>query len=81
MYYTRGLVLEQMLRSEKNSAEISTFEILHEDEVKRLKDRSIAALVDLHPPFFQKMIEFENWEEANTYIQKYEKVILSFWEK
>ena len=81
MYYTRGLVLEQMLRSEKNSATISTFEILHEEEVSRLKDRSVSALIELHPPFFQKMIEFKNWDEANNYIQKYEEVILKFWEK
>ena len=81
MYYARGLVLEEMLRSEKSSAQISTFEYLHEEEVKTLKERSIASLIELHPPFFRKVVEFENWKEAEQYLEKYREVVLRFWEK
>ena len=81
MYYARGVVLEHMLRTEKNSAEISTFEMRHEEEIKMLKDRSVDILIDLHPPFFNRLIEFENWEEASNYLEKYRTVVLKFWEK
>ncbi len=81
MYYARGIVLEQMLRNDKTSAEISTFELLHEKEVQTLKDNSLESLLALHPQFFQPMIEFGNWNEATEYLDKYKEVVLRFWEK
>ncbi len=81
MYYARGIVLEHMLRNNKSSAEISTFELLHEKEVQTLKDNSIKSLIALHPQFFQPMIEFETWNEASEYLNKYRETVLSFWEK
>lgn len=81
MYYARGIVLEQMLLTNKTSAQISTFELLHEEEVRALKDKSIESLKALHPQFFQPMIEFENWQEADEYLEKYKEVVFRFWEK
>jgi len=81
MSFTRGIVLEHMLRTEKGSAAISTFEIRHEEDVTKLKTRSIDLLVDLHPEFFQRMMEFKNWEEASQYVDTHKDVIFKFWEK
>ncbi len=81
MSFARGIVLEHMLRTEKGSAAISTFEIRHEEEVAKLKTRSIDLLIDLHPEFFQRMMEFENWEEASQYADTHKDIIFKFWEK
>ena len=81
MSFARGIVLEHMLRTEKGSAAISTFEIRHEEEVTKLKTRSVDLLKDLHPEFFQRMMEFENWEEASQYADAHKDIIFKFWEK
>ena len=81
MHYSRGIALEHMLRAEKTSAEISAFEFIHEEEIRFLKERSIESLRALHPEFFQRMVDFENWKEANDYLEKYQEVVLKFWEK
>jgi len=81
MSFARGIVLEHMLRTEKSSAVISMFELRHEEEVKNLKKRSVDLLLDLHPEFFQRMVDFENWEEATQYLDAHKDVVFKFWEK
>ena len=81
MSFARGIVLEHMLRTEKGSAAISMFEIRHEEEVTKLKTRSIDLLIDLHPEFFQRMMDFDNWEEASQYADTHKDIIFKFWEK
>ena len=81
MAYARGIVLENMLKAEKNSVAISTFELRHEQDVRTLKDRSINLLIDIHPPFFKRMMEFKTWEEASNYIDTHKDVVFKFWEE
>ena len=81
MSFARGIVLEHMLRTEKGSTAISMFEIRHEEEVVKLKTRSIDLWIDLHPEFFQRMMEFENWEGASQYVDTHKDIIFKFWEK
>ena len=81
MEFARGTVLEHMLKAEKGSAAISAFELKHEEETALLRDRSIKLLIDIHPPFFKKMMEFENWKEASTYVDTHRDIIFKFWEK
>ncbi|HHZ95978.1 MAG TPA: hypothetical protein EYN67_10595 [Flavobacteriales bacterium] len=81
MSFARGIVLEHMLRTEKSSAVISMFELRHEEEVRNLKKRSVDLLLDLHPEFFQRMVDFENWEEAAQYVDVHKDVVFKFWEK
>jgi len=81
MSFARGIVLEHMLRTEKSSAVISMFELRHEEEVRNLKKRSVDLLLDLHPEFFQRMVDFENWEEAAQYLDAHKDVVFKFWEK
>ena len=79
--FSRGIVLENMLRTGKGSAEISMFEMRHEEDIEHLKTRSIDLLRNIHPEFFQKMMEFETWGEASEYADKHRDIIFKFWEK
>ncbi len=81
MSYARGIVLEHMLRTDKGSAAISIFEMRHAEEVASLQKRSVDLLVDLHPEFFQRMLNFENWEEASQYVDAHKDIVFKFWEK
>jgi len=81
MAHARGVALEQMLRGNKSASHISAFEYRYDADVRQLKERSIDVLRELHPPFFQKMIEFENWTGASEYLDDHREVAFKFWEK
>ena len=78
--YVREIMLEQMLKSEKNSTQISTFEFRFEQDVQKLKRRSISTLLSCHPEFFRSQLEFDDWKSAMEYLQKNKSTALKFWE-
>ena len=81
MSFARGIVLEHMLRTEKSAVAISTFELRYEEDVKNLKKRSVDLLLDLHPEFFQRLLDFETWEEASQHVDAHRDIVFKFWEK
>lgn len=78
--YSREIMLEHMILTEKGSFEISSFESKFDGEATHLKDKSIQVLLALHPEFFRKMVEFEDWNSAVKYAEQYREEILKFWE-
>ena len=78
--YAREIMLEQMLKSGKNSTQISTFEFRFEQDVQTLKRRSISTLLACHPAFFRSQLEFDDWKSAMAYLQKNKSTALKFWE-
>jgi hypothetical protein len=78
--YAREIVLEQMLKSGKNSTQISTFEFRFEQDTQTLKRRAISTLLACHPPFFRSQLEFDDWGGAMKYLQKNKSTALKFWE-
>ena len=81
MSYAREIMREHMLKSEKTSAEISSFEYRFENEVSHLRIRSVEALQSLHPPVFRLMIDFEDWKGAMEYLSTHQEAVLKFWER
>ena len=81
LVYAREIMREHMLRSEKTSAEISTFEYRFEQDVSHLRTRSVEMLHLLHPEPFRRMIEFEDWSGAMEYLSQHRAATLKFWEK
>ena len=78
--YVREIMLEQMLKSGKNSTQISTFEFRFEQDVQMLKRRSISTLLTCHPPFFRSQLTFKDWEGAMEYLEENREAALKFWE-
>ena len=79
--YAREIMLEHLLKTNKNSAQISSFEISFDEDVRLLKFRSIRAFIECHPRFFQSMIEFDDWDSAMAHLQQNKEIALKFWEK
>ena len=79
--YSREIMLEHMLKSEKKAAQISSFEFRFEEDVRALKERSIQMLKELHPAFFKQMLDFDNWDEASAFLIKHKEVAWKFWER
>jgi len=78
--YTQEIMLENMLKTGKNSAEISAFQLQFDNEVKHLKETSVDVMVALHPEFFKQMVEFDDWSSAMDYATKYREQIFKFWD-
>jgi len=78
--YARELMLEHMIKAEKNSIQISSFEIRFDKDVQMFKSRSIAALIAIHPTFFRTIIEFDDWPSSMEYLLSKKEVALAFWE-
>ena len=79
MSYAQEVMLEHMLKTERRSAEISAFQLQFDREVKYLKDTSIDVMMALHPELFRQMVEFEDWDSAMEYAEKYKEQIFKFW--
>ena len=77
--YAREIVLEHMLRTEKESNQISSFEYRFEEDVKFLKQSSIRQLINLHPQIFHETIQFDDWESAMEFLTEHQNSALYFW--
>ena len=76
--YAREIVLEHMLRTEKESNQISSFEYRFEEDVKFLKQSSIRQLINLHPQIFHETIQFDDWESAMEFLTEHQNSALYF---
>ena len=77
--YAREIMLEHMIRTEKKTFEISSFEMRFERDVSLFKDRSIHTFLACHPKFFRSMVEFNNWEDAMKFLIEHKDSALAFW--
>tara|TARA_Y100000310_G_C20512756_1_gene729685 strand:- start:306 stop:524 length:219 start_codon:yes stop_codon:yes gene_type:complete len=68
-----------MLKTEKNGAQISSFEYRFDEEVRNLKNCSIRTLIDQHPTFFKNTLKFHDWESSMGYLMENKEVALRFW--
>lgn len=81
MTYARELVLESLIKTERNATQISIFEKKYDDDIKHFKTKAINTLIYAHPPFYLNMLEFDDWDTAMTYLQTNKKTALAFWER
>jgi len=77
--YSREMMLEYMIRAEKGAAQITSFELRFDEDVRALKERSIQLLMREHPPFFQTAIEFDDWDSSMEHLMDNKEMILEFW--
>lgn len=77
--YSREMMLEYLLRSEKNASQITSFELRFDEDVRALKERSIKLLIHEHPKFFRTAIEFDDWDSSMEYLLNNKKTVLEFW--
>lgn len=80
-YYARGIVLEHMLVAEKSGPSISTFEFRFDEDIKTFKANSLKTLKGDIPEFFERAIEFKDWEEAMAFLEENRAEALDFWSK
>tara|TARA_R110000824_G_scaffold323162_2_gene510085 strand:+ start:1810 stop:2220 length:411 start_codon:yes stop_codon:yes gene_type:complete len=77
--YAHETALQHLATTEKTSAQITSFKFRFDDDVKKLKTRSIDVLLELHPPFFRSTLEFEDWAGAMEHLTTHREAALAFW--
>ena len=77
-YYAKAYRMEKMVESGDSDHNISAFSFLVEEEVNYYKQKSIAGLIELHPQFFQQLLEFDDWKSAMQYLEKNKHVAAHF---
>ena len=80
-YYARGIALEHMLLSEKNSASISSFEYRFDEDIQMFKRNGVKALQNHVPHLFESTVDFKSWDEAMSFLEKNRNEALEFWSK
>lgn len=72
---------EHMLKTEKDSIQISSFEQIFDEDMRLLKARSIDTLLHCHPTFFRTMVQFDDWTTAMKFLQENREAALGFWSR
>ena len=70
-----------MLKADKKSMEISSFQYRFENEERLLKKRSIEVVKSYYSGLFKEMIEFEDWDGAMKFLMENKRGALDFWRK
>ena len=52
-----------------------------EDEIKTLKENSVAYLLQLHPRFYRDVLTFDDWESSMKYLNQNKDVVFKIWKK
>tara|TARA_R110000824_G_scaffold246238_2_gene435329 strand:- start:513 stop:923 length:411 start_codon:yes stop_codon:yes gene_type:complete len=77
--YAHETTLYHLATTDKNSATITTTQLRFEKEIKKLKERSVDVLLELHPSFFRRTADFTEWKSAMEYLEIYRDPALAFW--
>ena len=78
--YAREIAREHMIRSEKESNEITAFELKFELENTIVKERSIEAMKGCYDKIFLNTIEYDSWAAAMDFLQQNRTAALTFWD-
>jgi hypothetical protein len=62
-----------------NNTELSKPEIDFENEIKTLKDNSIAYLLQMHPKYYREALKFEDWASSMVYLNENKDAVFKFW--
>ena len=52
-----------------------------EDEIKTLKENSVAYLLQLHPRFYRDVLTFDDWESSMRYLNQNKSAVFKIWKK
>ena len=68
-YYARTVRLREMHETGISDKDIRDFKRSFNVEVAHYKDRAIKGMLDLHPKFYEPIVDFDNWNTAMKYLE------------
>jgi hypothetical protein len=68
-YYARTIRLREMQEMGKSDKDIRDFKRSFSLEVANYKNKAIKGMLDLHPKFYDPLVDFDNWNSAMKYLE------------
>jgi len=77
-YYAKIYRMEKMVESGETDHNITAFSYRMEEEVDYFKKKSVQGLIDLHPDFFQQVVDFDNWSSAMKFLEDNREIVIDY---
>ena len=69
-YYSHTARLRQMRENNESEKNIKDARRSFNIEIKDYKDKAIKEILDLHPKFYDPIVDFDNWKSAMEHLEK-----------
>ena len=75
-YYSHTARMRQMRDNNESEKDIKDTRRSFNIEIKNFKDKAIEEILDLHPNFYQPIVDFNNWKSAMKYLEDNKEYVL-----
>jgi len=75
-YYSHTARMRLMRENNENEKDIKDTRRSFNIEIKNFKDKAIEEILDLHPNFYQPIIDFDSWSSAMKYLEDNKEYVL-----
>jgi hypothetical protein len=75
-YYSHTSRLRQMKEQDETQNDIKDTRRSFNMEITNYKEKAIKEMLDLHPNFYNPIIEFDNWKTAMKYLEDNKQFVL-----
>lgn len=69
-YGAHTLHVRQMRESERSEGDIRDARRSFNEEIRTYKEEAIKQMLDLHPKFYEPIIDFDDWKSGMKYLEK-----------
>ena len=69
-YHSHTARLRQMRENNESEKNIRDTRRSFNVEIREYKDKAIKQILDLHPKFYDPIVDFDNWKSAMEYLEK-----------
>ena len=69
IYYTQTTRLRQMREENKSEKDIRDLRRTFNNEVRAYKEKVVNEIIDLHPSFYDPLVDFDDWKSAMKYLE------------
>ena len=75
-YYSHTSLVRQMREQGKDDKTIKKTRRDFNMEISNFKEKSIQQILDLHPDFYNPIVDFDNWKSAMKYLEDNQHFVL-----
>ncbi len=75
-YYSHTSCIRQMKELDTDNADIKKLRRSFNVEISNYKQRAIKEMIELHPNFYQPIIDFDDWKSAMKYLEDNRQFVL-----
>ena len=76
-YYSHTARLRYMREHDESEIAIRDVRRSFNAEIMAYKERSIKEMLDLHPKFYNPIVDFDNWNSGMSYLEENKKFVLN----